>query len=132
MLKITGTVYDAVIAHAENAAPKEACGFLGGESGFASFHFPMRNTDDSAVHFTMDPAEQFAVLKKAIKLGIKLTVCYHSHPATPARPSEEDLKTLCDPKLSYIIVSLADGQADLRSYRIKNGVATVEEIKVIR
>jgi proteasome lid subunit RPN8/RPN11 len=131
MLKITGEVYDAIVEHAKAAAPKEACGFLGGELGSAAVHFPMRNADDSAVHFTMEPSEQFAVLKEAIKLGVKLTVCYHSHPLTPARPSEEDLKTLCDPKLSYIIVSLADGKTDVKSFKIKGGIAEPEEIVII-
>jgi proteasome lid subunit RPN8/RPN11 len=132
MLRITEAVYDAVIEHARRDAPKEACGFLGGEPGSASVHFPMRNTDDSAVHFALDPSEQFAVLKEAIKLGIKLTVCYHSHPETPARPSEEDLKKLTDPKLSYIIVSLADGKVDVKSFKIRGGIASAEEIEVIR
>ncbi|MDR2400154.1 MAG: Mov34/MPN/PAD-1 family protein [Deferribacteraceae bacterium] len=86
MLKITGEAYDAVVEHAKRDAPKEACGFLGGKPGSASVHFPMRNTDDSAVHFTLDPSEQFAVLKETIRLGIKLTVCYHSHPQNPPPP----------------------------------------------
>ncbi|MDR2400089.1 MAG: Mov34/MPN/PAD-1 family protein, partial [Deferribacteraceae bacterium] len=66
------------------------------------------------------------------RLGIKLTACYHSHPETPARPSEEDLKKLTDPKLSYIIVSLAGGKVALKSFKIKGGAATAEEIEVMR
>jgi proteasome lid subunit RPN8/RPN11 len=33
---------------------------------------------------------------------------YHSHPETPARPSEEDLKLFVDPSAAYLIVSLAE------------------------
>ncbi|MDR2104255.1 MAG: M67 family metallopeptidase [Deferribacteraceae bacterium] len=133
MLKITEEVYNTLIEHVKKEYPNEACGFLAGEeAGLATVIFPMRNIDESPIHFTMEPKEQFNVLREAIKRGVKLTVCYHSHPATPARPSQEDLLELTDPKLSYIIVSLANKEAKLKSFKIKGGAAEEEEIEVIR
>jgi proteasome lid subunit RPN8/RPN11 len=55
---------------------------------------------------------------------------YHSHPETPARPSDEDIRLVYDPNISYVIVSLAAGQTDVKSFRIQNGVVEKEEIEV--
>jgi proteasome lid subunit RPN8/RPN11 len=54
---------------------------------------------------------------------------YHSHPETPARPSEEDIRLVFDPNISYVIASLASEIPDLKSFRIKNGVVEKEEIQ---
>ncbi|MDR1738053.1 MAG: Mov34/MPN/PAD-1 family protein [Candidatus Symbiothrix sp.] len=47
------------------------------------------------------------MLKKTRKDGEKIMANYHSHPETPARPSEEDIRLACDPNIIYIIISLA-------------------------
>ena len=54
---------------------------------------------------------------------------YHSHPESPARPSEEDIRLALTPGVSYVIVSLQDpGQPVIRSFRISDGVVTLEEV----
>ncbi|MDR2166043.1 MAG: M67 family metallopeptidase [Zoogloeaceae bacterium] len=135
MLKVPRTIYEAIITHARKDAPIEACGYLAGlraeEGDTIGAHFPMRNVDQSAEHFAFDPAEQFAALKEAGKQGMKLIACYHAHPATPARPSEEDIRLACDPSLHYLIVSLADAAPVVKSFRIRKGAVEHEEIEVL-
>jgi proteasome lid subunit RPN8/RPN11 len=131
MIRITKSVYDAIIAHAQNDAPIEACGYLGGKDGEASQRYSMTNVDGSAEHFSFDPKEQFAALKEASERKLRLIACYHSHPATPARPSGEDIRLAYDPNISYIIVSLAEQTPVLKSFRIKNGEAENEEVVII-
>ena len=135
MLKIPRSVFDAMTAHARRDLPNEACGYLAGTMGGASIseidaHFPLTNVDASPEHFGFDPAEQFTALKDAGRRGLKLLACYHSHPATPARPSAEDIRLAHDPGISYVIVSLAAAEPAVKSFRIRNGEVAPEDIEV--
>ena len=42
------------------------------------------------------------------KDGERPRAVYHSHPSSPARMSEEDLRLLIDPSFSSVIISLKD------------------------
>lgn len=131
MLKITQAVYDEVIAHAQKELPIEACGYLGEKDGIVSKARPMENIDNSNEHFSFAPAEQFAVVKEFRTEGYRPSVVFHSHPETPARPSEEDIKLAFDPNVSYVIVSLAEEVPVMKSFLIKNGEVEQEEIEII-
>jgi proteasome lid subunit RPN8/RPN11 len=57
---------------------------------------------------------------------------YHSHPETPARPSDEDIRLALTPDVSYVIISLADvGTPDIKSYKISSGNVEKEAIELI-
>jgi proteasome lid subunit RPN8/RPN11 len=131
MLTIPQSIIDAIIAHAGQEFPLEACGILGGTAGEVSEFYPMANTDRSNEHFTMEPKEQFAVVKDLRSKGKEMLVIYHSHPETPARPSAEDIRLALTPDVSYVIVSLAGETADVKSFRIEAGVVTPEAIAVV-
>jgi len=130
MLTIDSKVIQAVIHQAENELPFEACGYLAGDGDIVTTHFPMKNIDQARDHFNMDPAEQFQAVKAMRERGLKLCAVYHSHPETPARPSDEDLKLAYDPTISYVIISLAAADPVLKSFIIKNGEATHEPIHI--
>jgi proteasome lid subunit RPN8/RPN11 len=70
-------------------------------------------------------------VREVRKDGLEILANYHSHPETPARPSQEDIRLAFDPNISYMIVSLADNLPDVKSFRIKNGEVEKEEILVI-
>ena len=91
----------------------------------------MTNTDQSPEHFSLDPAEQFSVLKKSRELGLDISGVYHSHPSTPARPSEEDIKLAYDPSVSYVIMSLLEKDITIKSFRIRDGKVNPEPIEII-
>ena len=130
MLTIPQAIIDAIIAHAQRDFPLEACGILGGTAGVVSEHYPMANTDRSNEHFTMAPKEQFAVIKDLRTKGKEMLVIYHSHPETPARPSVEDIRLALTPNVSSLIVSLAGGTPEVKSYRIDNWAVTLEPITI--
>ena len=65
------------------------------------------------------------------KKGFELAGVYHSHPTSPARPSQEDIKLAYDPDLSYVIVSLADWENPLKSFRIRDSQVEPEEIEIV-
>lgn len=131
MLKLPQQIFDALIAHARRDFPLESCGILGGVGDVISHHYPMTNTDESNEHFMMDPKEQFSVVKDLRAKEREMVAIYHSHPETPARPSEEDIRLALTPGVSYIIISLADEQPVLKSFRIADGVSTEEPVEII-
>jgi proteasome lid subunit RPN8/RPN11 len=119
-----------MFAHAERAAPLEACGYLAAAGVVVSSCYEMTNTDASEEHFSFDVKEQFAVIRDARDRGLKISAVYHSHPKTPARPSAEDLRLAHDPGISYVIISLAAGCRDVKSYTIINGTSENETLEV--
>jgi proteasome lid subunit RPN8/RPN11 len=56
---------------------------------------------------------------------------FHSHPATPARPSAEDIKLAYDPRASYLIISLAAETPVLKAFAVANGEALPQELEII-
>lgn len=119
MLKIKQSVRDAMIRLAKAESPIEACGYLAGIDGEARLLIPMTNVDHSPEHFSFAPEEQFNALKQARNAGLRLNAVFHSHPATPARMSAEDIRLAHDPDMVYIIVSLMEAEPVIRGYRME-------------
>lgn len=122
-----------MIVQAREAAPVEACGILAGCDGLADKYYPMTNADNSPEHFTMLPAEQFAVVKTMRNQGHTMLAVCHSHPETPARPSQEDIKLAVMPGATYTILSLADSSAPvIKAFQIEEGNVTNVPLEVIK
>jgi proteasome lid subunit RPN8/RPN11 len=64
------------------------------------------------------------------KNGWTLLGNFHSHPATPARPSAEDIRLAFDPSLSYVIISLEAEEPVIKSFTIQKGRAAEETLAV--
>ena len=122
-----------IIDHAAAAQPLEACGLLGGvcdETGKTVCKiYLLTNIDQSTEHFSMDPKEQFAAIKDMRSQGWELLGNFHSHPASPSRPSAEDKRLAFDSQASYLILSLQDQERPiLKSFRIASDQVTEENI----
>ena len=52
---------------------------------------------------------------------------WDSHPASPSRPSQEDLRLANDPTIRYAILSLHEG-VHLNSFKIQNGEVVDKEV----
>ncbi len=132
VLELPRTVYERMIAQAREGSPLEICGILGGKGEVVSAIYPMTNIDASGEHFMMDPREQFATVKALRSRELDMVAVYHSHPATPARPSDEDIRLALTPDISYVIVSLADPSAPVvRSFKIAGGKTESEELRIV-
>lgn len=133
MLILPLELHDEIIAHTRAGLPNEACGLLAGESrgeeGIVKGVYCLENTDRSPEHFSMAPGDQFRVISEIRKKGWVLLGNFHSHPSTPARPSEEDLRLAFDPSLSYVIVSFQRPEPVLKSFRIQKGLAVEESVR---
>lgn len=121
-LKIESEVYDQMLALAGRESPVEACGVLGGTDGLISVFIPMTNADNAHDHYSLVPEEQFAAVKKLRAEKKKILGIWHSHPASPARMSDEDLRLAYDESIAYLILSLQDGSAPvLKGFHVVDG-----------
>ncbi len=130
-MRIKKEIIDNIVAHAKSGVPIEMCGYLASQDGVVTKHYELKNVDNSEDHFTFDPKEQFDTIKDARNNGLEVCAVYHSHPVTPARPSAEDIKLAYDPNISYVIVSLANGGSDVKSFKIKDKQVSPEDIEII-
>ena len=131
MLKIPSRIFKQMVIQGQSAMPIEACGILAGKSGIVEKCFEMTNADNSAEHFTMVPEEQFAVVKDMRSCGIEMCAVYHTHPATPARPSQEDIKLAVMPGAVYVILSLASDEPVAKAFAIEDGVVTKLDLEIV-
>lgn len=133
-LKLTD--YLEMVRHAREMAPLEDCGLLAGtiKDGVKQVEriFYLTNTDHSEEHFSLDPQEQFAAVKEMRANGWQLLGNWHSHPASPSRPSEEDKRLAFDAEASYFILSLNGGEPVLNSFRVNQDKKVSKEDLRIR
>ena len=131
MIQIKKTITDRLIEHSREDLPIEACGYLAGSNDIITKHYKLANADNSPVHYSFHPEDQFEMIRKSREEGLEIMACYHSHPATPARPSQEDIRLAYDPEIMYVIISLADSVPEIKAFRIINGKVSHEELIVI-
>lgn len=129
-LRIEKRVLDAMMEHGRRQAPNEACGYLAAKEDLICRHFELTNTDAAPDHFRMDPAEQFAAIRRMREQGLRPAAVYHSHPETPARPSAEDIRLAHDPETVSVIVSLLEDGEPVRGFRIRGGEVSEVELKI--
>lgn len=121
-LMVLKEVYTQLLLAAEAEAPNEACGLLAGKDGLITTFYRLTNADASPEHYSMIPEEQFAASKAMRNAGLRMLAIWHSHPASPARMSDEDLKLAFTPDMAYLILSLARPDAPtLCGYEVIDG-----------
>lgn len=126
-MKINDNVIKVILEQAKKDAPIESCGLLLGKEDHVTESYWMENIDHSEEHFSFSPKDQFAALKYVRSKGLKILANWHSHPASPSRPSEEDLRLANDPNIRYAILSLQNGKVHLNSFKVLNGKVVDKE-----
>lgn len=130
-MQIKREIYNAIIEQARRELPDESCGYLLGEGDTATFNYAMTNADHSPEHFSFKPEEQFAAVRYARKNGLKVIGNWHSHPSSPSRPSEEDIRLAFDPTIAYFILSLAAEEPVLNAFSVREGQVTKLALEII-
>lgn len=120
--RLTSQARDAMIAHAKREQPNECCGLLAGSGDLVDECVPARNVQASPTRYLIDPQAHFALIRRLRGTHRRIVGAYHSHPSSPAIPSETDIAEAQFPDFIWIIVSLASPDApDVRAYRIEAG-----------
>lgn len=156
MLQLSADAYDAIVAHAYRELPIEACGLLIGPAGEVATSLagapehggpgpetrehsdctvvdefrPSANLSASALVYELDSRVLLRAEREAEDQGRAVVGVMHSHTHTAPYPSATDVAQAPDPTWHYVIVSLADSVASLRSFRIVDGKIIEEPVVV--
>ena len=131
MLTLTPDVHAAMLAHAFDGLPDEACGLMVGHLGddaTCDRFEPCVNVAASSRIYSIGPKDFMRIERAADDAGLDLVGVVHSHTHTEPYPSVTDVQQAPDPSWHYVIVSLRDEAPMLRSYRIVDGVITEEPV----
>ncbi|HKP84368.1 MAG TPA: M67 family metallopeptidase [Pyrinomonadaceae bacterium] len=123
MIAINEKLLTEIREHGVRDYPYECCGLLLGrytaEGKIVSETYPISNAREESAkrnRFLIEPVELMRGERYAREHDLEVVGFYHSHPDSPAVPSQYDLEHAW-PTYSYIIVSTSPGQAtDLFSW----------------
>ena len=136
MLRITGSARAAMIGHAYDGLPDEACGLMGGrfDRGTVEAFVPARNADASSRTYSIGP-DGFAAAEATFDpQGLDVVGVMHSHTHTDAYPSPTDVDKGDNPLLEgwhFVIVSLRADAPVLRSYQFVDRTIREEVVEVV-
>ena len=128
-MEISRTQFDDVVGHARADAPNECCGYMRLQDGRVDEVFRAQNLRASPYGYEIDPKSLLAA-NDLDDDGFGVAI-YHSHPRSPAEPSQTDINLAHYPHWRYVIVSLA-GEPSVRCWRIADGRVEEEDVTVER
>jgi proteasome lid subunit RPN8/RPN11 len=142
VLRIDRATYDAIVAHAREDHPDEACGVVAGPEGSdrPERFIPMLNAARSPTFYEFDSADLLKLYREMDARDEEPVVIYHSHTATEAYPSRTDISYASEPHAHYVLVSTRDHGAqtglagdgvEFRSFRIVDGEVSEEEVEIV-
>ena len=126
-MRISRADFDELVAHARAEAPNECCGYLRARDGAVEKVFRAVNERNSPYGYELDHRSLFAANElddDGFEVGI-----YHSHPRSPAEPSQTDINLAHYPGWTYWIVSL-ENEPEVRVWRISDGSVAEESLDV--
>ena len=123
MISISDSLLTEIREHGVRDYPYECCGLLLGryeaDAKVVNETYPISNAREESAkrnRFLIQPEELMRGEKYARSNELEVVGFYHSHPDSPARPSQYDLEHAW-PTYSYIIVSTSEGDSgDLFSW----------------
>jgi [CysO sulfur-carrier protein]-S-L-cysteine hydrolase len=127
-MEISQAQFDDVVAHAQADAPNECCGYMRLAEDRVDQVFRSQNLRDSPYGYEIDPKSLLAA-NDLDDDGFGVAI-YHSHPRSPAEPSQTDINLAHYPHWLYVIVSLA-GEPSVRAWRIADGKVEEEPVSVV-
>ena len=126
-MRMTKAQWDELVAHARDDAPNECCGYARATDGRVEEVFRSENLRASPYGYEIDPRSLLAA-NELDDDGHGVAI-YHSHPRSPAEPSQTDINLAHYPHWLYLIVSLA-GEPVIKAWRIEDGRVQEEPIDV--
>lgn len=127
-MRISRAHWDALVAHAREEAPYECCGYLRARDGVVDEVYRAENAERSPYGFSFG----FEALRAANELdddGWEVGT-YHSHPKSPAEPSQQDINVVQYENWRHLIISLA-AEPEIRVWWIRDRKVEEEELEVV-
>ena len=125
-LVLPRTLINQLLTHAQRGDENEVCGFIASRGGKPTRTYAIKNVAMQATRrFEMEPAAQIRAIKEMREQGEALFAIYHSHPTSPAAPSQIDIDEFSYPDALSLIISLStQGVLEIRAYRMMKNCAT--------
>jgi [CysO sulfur-carrier protein]-S-L-cysteine hydrolase len=132
-VRVTNEIFQHIIRHAREDAPRECCGLLAGRNDLISRVFPSVNAAEKPeTSYEIAPREIFQHMRAMHATRLELLGIYHSHPKGKNEPSLRDVELAYYPETPYLIVSpLADEQRTVRAFVIQDGSVRELEIQIV-
>jgi proteasome lid subunit RPN8/RPN11 len=128
-MRIARALYDEIVAHARAEAPNECCGIVASDDGRAARVYAATNKFASPLRFEIDDADLLRIWSEIDDADWEVGAIYHSHTRTPPQPSQTDINGADRwPGALWIIVGLADGEPDVRTWSIADGQVSQVEL----
>src|SRR5262249_1120568 len=106
-----------MVQHARAELPNECCGMLAGTpDGRIVCRDPLVNEAASPKEDFSEPRSMFIAEKDRRGRGIEFLAVYHSHPTSEPVPSKTDLERSYSSLVVNLIISLKDGDAQMRGW----------------
>jgi len=118
-MMVSARVLEDVWAHAREVAPRECCGVLIGVTDRIMESVRARNLDEHPNRFQLDPRDHIAALRSARARHLDVVGFYHSHPHSPAYPSETDIAECGYAAALHLIVGRGVGGDEARLFTIE-------------
>jgi proteasome lid subunit RPN8/RPN11 len=129
VLTLTLAQRDAIVATCIRALPNEGCGLLlGTTDGIVRDVVASDNVADSARIYEIDPKVLLRATRRADDEGLEVIGVFHSHTHSEAYPSPTDVRQAPDPSWHYVLVSLLDSPAVVRSFLVVGETVEEEEL----
>jgi proteasome lid subunit RPN8/RPN11 len=106
ILKLPHAMWEEIIQHAREDAPRECCGVIIGPPGECRELRRMTNTYEGIDFYEVDGRELLDLSKEVDQRDWGFTAIYHSHPVSQAYPSARDREFAFYPDTVYLICSL--------------------------
>ncbi len=127
-IKLPRTLINQLMTHSQSREGEEVCGFIASRNGVPVKTYPVTNIATPVTNrFEMEPRAQIDTIRKMREQGEEIFAIYHSHPTSPAAPSQQDINEFSYPEALSLIISLnTKGVLEIRAYRmLANGAIEV-------
>jgi len=134
-IRISQAHIDAMVQHALEDAPVEACGLLAAVDGVVVEVRRARNREASPYRFSIDPLETRKHEQAIDEAGAELAGFYHSHTGSAAIPSPTDIRMMgpfFGPPFVHFVIGVADRETpEIRVWYIEGAERSEQEFEVI-
>jgi len=130
-IKIPRKITNQLLHLAQISPTTEVCGLIGSQQGKPRSCYPIDNiAEQPQQQFLLDPKQQIAAMTKMRDRNEDFLAIYHSHPTSPAEPSQIDIDMVSYPDALTFIISLnTKGVLELRGFKLGNNSA--KEISLV-
>ena len=134
-IRISQAHIDAMVQHALEDAPIEACGLLAAVDGLVVEVRRAKNREASPYRFSIDPLETRKHEQAIDEAGAELAGFYHSHTGSAAVPSPTDIRMMgpfFGPPFVHFVIGVADREApEVRVWYIEGAERSEQKFEVI-